>query len=219
MSAYPLCTGTRRHGKSTATTQAQSASSRRLLCEQVTPRSRVVRVAQYAYMYPEVVHPVARLQPHSRLALAGAPRSPPGSTCNEHETSDVFHTTHVKGAILYRPGVKGDFLHPKFLRQMSRKKFMHMCICLRPKEDADAIHHGGLTGCDADPGPQGIGIIRNIMSIGNICVYSVSLVAILLCILHSQCAVCMYIRVRVVQTGTVQGALTIQCQQQALHAT
>jgi len=55
---------------------------------------------------------------------------------------------------------------------------------LEAKKDADAIHHRGLTGCDTDPGPQGIGIVRKIMSIDNMYVYSVfhSLVASLLCV-------------------------------------
>ena len=33
------------------------------------------------------------------------------------------------------------------------------------KGDADAMHHGGLAGCDLDPGPQGLRDVQKIMSI------------------------------------------------------
>jgi len=55
---------------------------------------------------------------------------------------------------------------------------------LEAKRNADAMHHGGLTGCGVDPGPQGVGNVRKIVSIGNMCmcIQPFILIASLLCV-------------------------------------
>jgi len=69
-------------------------------------------------------------------------------------------------------GGKGKLPPSKIPASNVKEEIYAYMYMLEAKRNADAIHHGGLTGCDVDPGPQGIGSVRKLCLLTT-CVYSV----------------------------------------------
>jgi len=100
-------------------------------------------------------------------------------------------------------GGKGKLPPSKIPASNVKEEIYAYMYMLETKRNADAIHHRGLTGCDVDPGPQGIGIVRNIMSIGYIqYVYSAFRPLV------TGLSMCIVARSKSAEVSAVQGALS-----------